>query len=260
MLPNINSQNEMIQQDFKTPSHYTSLQSIDLQSKAQQGNKKQQSQENRSVKGLDIDGVDTKKTKFRASNITLSPTGSPSDSTRSTGQEIIKPIEVEDIDKKIDAMTKALAEIDNDIKSMGKNTIAEEVVIESDNSIYDDIYEKREIKPRLIVGSSDINYERDKGGNHRMTLRYYSDNSIRFSKDDNPVIIIKNDNVKNEGDYWNFVTDIRKCCKQKMSDGGKYYFEDYLDDNGFIEKEIDINEIRRKIELLRKKKFGGIQK
>ena len=156
------------------------------------------------------------------------------------------------ISKKIDAMTKALAEIDNDIKSMGKNTIAEEVVIESDNSIYDDIYEKREIKPRLIVGSSDINYERDKGGNHRMTLRYYSDNSIRFSKDDNPVIIIKNDNVKNEGDYWNFVTDIRKCCKQKMSDGGKYYFEDYLDDNGFIEKEKeeDLDELMKEAELL----------
>ena len=84
--------------------------------------------------------------------------------------------------------------------------------------------------------------------------------SIRFSKDDDPVIIIKNDNVKNEGDYWRFVAKIRECCKQKISKDEKYYFEDYLDDHGFIEKEIDINEIRREIELLRKKKFGGIQK
>ena len=242
MLPNINPQNEMIQQDFKTPSHYVSSQSIDLQSKVQQGSKKQQSQENRSIEGLDIDGVDTKKTEFRASNITLSPTGSPSGSTASTGQEVIKPVKTNI--EEIDAMTKALAEIDNDIKSMGKNTIEEEV-IESDNSIYDDIHEKREIKPRLIVVSSDINYEKDKGGNHYMVLMYYSDNSIRFSKDDDPVIIIKNDNVKGIGGFDKFCSEIEKECEQKMSKGKKYYYEDYLKARGFIkeqkEEKIDIS-------------------
>lgn len=250
MLPNINSQNEIIQYNLKTPSHYVSSQIIDIQSKAQQESKKQQSQENGSVEELDIDEVDTKKTKFRTSNITSSPTGSPSGSTGNTGQQdVVRPI-IETNNEEINLAAKTLA------TTMGiepiEGNINKEVEVESDNSIYDDIYEKRKIKPRWPIISSDTNYKKDKGGNHHMTLIYNSDsNDVRFSKDDDPVIVIENDNVKNEGDYWRLVAEIEEKCEQKTDKGEKYYYEDYLKDKGFMkeqkEEKIDISEKLDKI-------------
>ena len=166
---------------------------------------------------------------------------------------------IEDIGERIDAAAKALA-------SIGQIDVISEETVKS-SSINDEIYKKKEIKPKLVVASFDTNYKKDKGGNHNMVLMYDNGNNIKFSKDDNPVIVIKNDAVENVGGFNKFCLEIEKWCeqktneskkqqmshpvskqkecKQKTDESKKYYFEDYLKDHGFIkeqkEEKIDIS-------------------
>ena len=224
MVPGLDSQNKIVQQ----LSYCVNSQSTDIQNKVQQEYEKQ-SKKNRSTEEVNSEEAEihTNDPTSTNSNGSLS-----NGSTASTGQEIVKPIKVEDIDKEINAITEALTEISNCIKSVEEALNKE--LAESDSSIHDEIYKKKKTKPRWPITSSDINYKKDKGGNYHMTLIYNSDsNDVRFSKDDDPVIIIKNDNVKNEGDYWRFVAKIRECCEQKKG----YYFEDYLKDHGFMKEQ-----------------------
>ena len=253
MAPYI-SQNRVVQQS----SYSASSQITDIQSETSQEDEKQQPKENENIKE-----VNSEETKIYTNDPTLigSNDGSLSNnSTASTGQETVKSIK--DVSERIDAIDEALAEISKGIKSIEEN-IGEDVVKGISSDIQDKVYKKQVAKPRLIVGSRDVNYKKDKGGNHHMALMYDSGNNITFSKDDNPVIIIKNDNVKNEGDYWRFVAKIRECCEQKKG----YYFEDYLKDHGFMKKEEEriaaIKEAKERIAAYMDsyiKKFGGIQK
>ena len=70
-----------------------------------------------------------------------------------------------------------------------------------------------------------------------MFLTYNRDsNEIRFFKDDDDFVVIKNDAVKNASKFHEFYSKIEEKCKQKKG----YYYEDYLKDRGFIEKEEEI--------------------
>ena len=266
MVPGINLQNEVLQQSLKTPSHYASSQITDIQNKVQQEYENQQSKENENTEEVNKKRANPQANSHINGGITSSPTGSPSGSTRSTEQGIVKPIKVEDIDKEINAITEALTEISNCIKSVEEALNKE--LAESDSSIHDEIYKKKKTKPRWPIVSFDTNYISDKGGNHSMFLTYNRDsNDVRFSKDDDPVIIIKNDAVKNVGGFHKFCSEIEKECEQKISKGEKYYYEDYLKDHGFMKKEEEriaaIKEAKERIAAYMDsyiKKFGGIQK
>lgn len=171
----------------------------------------QEYQGSKSIKELDIKEVNTKRAEFRASDITSSSGKSPDNGILNTEQrETVGPI-----NEKISAITKALAEISNGITSIEED-IGKEAV-ESISDIQDKIYEQRETaKPGLVVASPDTNYKRDKGGNHRMFLTYNCDNNkIRFFKDDNAFIVIKNDAVKNIGGFYKFCSEIEEECEKK---------------------------------------------
>ena len=284
MVPGINLQNEVLQQSLKTPSHYASSQITDIQNKVQQEYENQQSKENENTEEVNT----TKITNFQANShinggITSSPTGSSfSGDITNTEQQEANTKQQEtvesmgDISERINAAANALAsigQIDTISEEVNKAKTLTTTSVKSikenldgkvkDSNILSTTEQKKKTKARLIVGTSDTNYSRDKGGNYRMVLMYDSGNNITFSKDDNPVIIIKNDNVKNEGDYWRFVAKIRECCEQKKG----YYFEDYLKDHGFMKKEEEriaaIKEAKERIAAYMDsyiKKFGGIQK
>ena len=267
MAPRI-SQDRVVQQ----LSHYVNSQSTDIQNKVRQENKNQQSKENENT-----EEVNSEETKIYTNDHTSidSDDGLLGNSiTASTEQGIVKPIKVEDIDKEINAITEAIAEISNGIKSV-EEAINEELaeidnkeLAESDSGIHDEIYKKKKTKPRWPIVSFDTNYISDRGGNHSMFLTYNRDsNDVGFSKDDDPVIIIKNDAVKNVGGFFKFCSEIEKECEQKISKGEKYYYEDYLKDHGFMKKEEEriaaIKEAKERIAAYMDsyiKKFGGIQK
>lgn len=85
-----------------------------------------------------------------------------------------------------------------------------------------------------------------------MFLTYNHDNNeIRFFKDDNASIVIKNDAVKNIGRFFKFCSEIEKECEKKINEGEKYYYEDYLKDSGFIEKEADFDKLMEEVDSLR---------
>ena len=279
MVPGLDLQNKVVQQ----LSYCVNSQSADIQSETSQENKnQQQSKENENTEEVNT----TKITNFQANShinggITSSPTGSSfSGDITNTEQQEANTKQQEtvesmgDISERINAAANALAsigQIDTISEEVNKAKTLTTTSVKSieenldgkvkDSNILSTTEQKKKTKVRWPIVSFDTNYISDKGGNHSMFLTYNHDsNDVGFSKDDNPVIIIKNDAVKNAGGFFKFCSEIEKECEQKISKGEKYYFEDYLDDHGFIEKEIDINEIRRKIELLRKKKFGGIQK
>ena len=113
--------------------------------------------------------------------------------------------------------------------------------------------QKKETKPRWpVIVLPDTNYKKDKGGNHRMFLTYNrNSNEIRFFKDDDDFVVIKNDAVKSASEFHEFYSKIEEKCKQNKG----YYYEDYLKDHGFIEEqkgeEIDIDELMKEIDSLR---------
>ena len=269
------SQDKIVQQ----LSYSVNSQITDIQNKVRQENKNQQSKENENT-----EEVNSEETKIYTNDHTSigSDDGLLGNSiTASTEQQETVESIGGDISERINAATNAFAsvgQIDNTIseevnkaetltttsvKSIEENLdgkvkdISEETTKSS--SIYDEIYRERETKARLIVGTSDTNYSRDKGGNYRMVLMYDSGNNITFSKDDNPVIIIKNDAVKNVGGFHKFCSEIEKECEQKMSEGKKYYYENYLKDHGFIEKEVDLDKLMKELEALRSEVMKKIE-
>ena len=81
----------------------------------------------------------------------------------------------------------------------------------------------------MVFSSCDVNYE-SKHAPYCMRLHYFNDNTIKLGTSAGVFEVI-NKNIKSEGEFWNFVSRIRKECRTKSD----YSFEDYLRDNNLID-------------------------